>query len=78
MNDETINPATYQQIFLALYAAARVIEKQDAKLSAIGQGENLSSVPAFYGVNFPTFLKSMASEIPLCTQNKRDWIEFFG
>lgn len=70
---ETISAAQNQQIFLALHAAARVIEKLDSKLSSEGKGLDLSKVPAFYGVHFPAFLMGLAENIPLELAEKTKW-----
>jgi len=70
---ETIPASQNQQIFLALQAAARVIESMDAKLAIHGRASDLSSVPAFYGVHFPAFLMALAKDIPLEGAEKTKW-----
>ena len=73
---ETIPASQNQQIFLALQAAARVIESMEAKLAIHGKSTDLSSVPAFYGIHFPAFLMGLAQDIPLETAEKTKWENF--
>jgi len=73
---ETIPASTNQQFFIALHAAARVIEKLDSKLAAMGQGHDLSKVPAFHGVHFPAFLMALTENIPMEAADKIKWEKF--
>ena len=75
---ETISPSCNQQIFLALLAASRVIQKQDSILSAEGKGLDLSKVPAFYGTDFPSFIESLTYSIPMEDKDRAKWIHFMG
>ncbi len=75
---ETISAIYNQQLFLALLAASRVIQKQDSILCAKGKGLDLSKVPAFYGTNFPAFMESLADSIPMEDKEKAKWIAFMA
>lgn len=48
------------QIYLALLAAAATINKMQSELQT---KVDLQKVPAFYGIDFPTWLKSAAAEM---------------
>ena len=73
---ETIPAHTNQQFFIAMQAAARVIEKLDSKLTAMGQGHDLSKVPAFHGIHFPAFLMALTENIPMEDTDKIKWEKF--
>ena len=65
-----------QQIFLALEAAARVIESMEARLAIHGKSTDLSSVAAFNGVHFPAFLMALAENVPMEEKDKTEWQTF--
>lgn len=70
-------PATHnQQIFLALQAAARMIESMEGRLAIHGKSTDLTSVPAFHGVHFPAFLMALAENVPMEAAEKTKWENF--
>lgn len=73
---QTIPASTNQQFFIALHAAARVIESMEARLAIHGKSTDLSSVPAFHGVHFPAFLMALAENIPMEAADKIKWEKF--
>lgn len=73
---ETIPAIHNQQIFLALNAAARVIERQNAKLRELDIHYSLHLVPAFNGTHFCTFLKDLAEYVPMDEKEKTEWKDF--
>ncbi len=75
---ENISATHNEQIFLALQAAAFVIRKMDKALTSEGKGLDLSKVPAFYGVDFPSFLNEMGGMIPLEEKTKETWKRFYA
>lgn len=65
-----------KQIFLALNAAARVIERHNAKLRELDVHCSLHTVPAFTGTHFCTFLKDLAEVVPMEEKDKTEWQNF--
>lgn len=73
---DTIPAIHNQQIFLALNAAARVIERHNEKLRELDVHCSLHTVPAFSGVHFCTFLKDLADVVPMEEKEKTEWKNF--
>lgn len=75
---ETINAIHNQQIFLALNAAAKLIQSMEGKLAIHGKSVDLTDVPTFRGIYFPAFLMGLAENVPMETAEKDKWEIFLA